>query len=155
MAKCFCLFCINPTQAVEKAGVGEQRLSHSDTFQIFPTSQKWTRKAVIFVFHCFEVPCEKLNATQYKSLLHTIILPERLQLFLHRKHFLPPPCRTRCLVAICLLPNGAPCCLWGIRQGNTFPCSDTPHPTCQAAAGNWAGKASQCCPEHALYRLGR
>lgn len=90
MAKWLCLFCINPTQTVEKAGVGEQRLFSSDTFQILQASQKWSRKAVILVFHYFEVPCEKLHVTCYKSLSHAIIWPERLQLFLHKKHFLPP-----------------------------------------------------------------
>lgn len=62
MAKCFCLFCINPTQAAEKVGVGEQRLfslRHLPNILV----QKWTRKAAIFVFHYFEVPCEQLHVT--------------------------------------------------------------------------------------------
>lgn len=124
-------------------------------------TKKWTRKAVIFGFNYFEVPSEKLHVTHYKSFSHTIIWPERLQLFLLRSIFCKEAfspshhAGTCCLVAICLLPNGAPCCLWDISQGNIFPWSDTHNPTCQAAAGNWAGNASQCCPKHALYRLGR
>lgn len=85
----FCLFCINPTQAAEKAGVGEQRLfslRHLPNILV----QKWTWKAVIFVFHYFEVPCEKLHVTHYKSLLHAMFWPERLQLLLHKKRFPPP-----------------------------------------------------------------
>lgn len=117
----------------------------SDTFQIISTSQNLTRKSMQCYF--FSVPCEQLHITHCKYLACTIVWTERLQLFLHKKCFLPP-CRNS--LPWCYLPL--------VKRDTLLPAGHQPgehpppawHSQYQADASNSAGNASHCCRSDVL-----
>lgn len=149
MAKCFCLFCISPTQAVEKAGVGEQRLFSLRHLPNIPNLTKTDYKNCNICLSLFwgpmwETACYSLQ----KSLAHNYLAWEAAAFPAWEAFCSSHPAGT----SRCNLPLAKRGTLLPVRHqpGNIFLWSDTHHPTCQAAAGNLAGNVSQRCCSHVL-----